>query len=458
MFVLAFAWVEHSGYRGLNGADSHDYYRVARAWYLWVHGGERPPAAEHPPGFPLMGALYGTVLLGHVLAALRSMVFLSFLGLGWVMLRLVRRQGLSGQAGDALVLLGIGASPFLLRHALVVMSDIPALALVIGGYACVVFGRERRSAWWFSGAALAWGLAIAMRFAAVPVIGAALVFLLVDRLPPVARARATWMVLAIAMISAAWCTFRPAWLAAHLSATPLEDWSALNLVRTELHSDDGVLRYRFPNLLYVLGIAVHPGFLPIGALILPFFRRADLKGFLPGSAGAMLAAYLLFTAGLPFQNDRVMLMAQPFIVLLLAPAFGRAWAWCAARQLRPTLITAAFTLAQAGLFVRAMAPFIRSARVERELATVVRGLDPHHVYTHGMGPALSNLCPGVAVTELWYAPIERFDPGALLVVHPENLAGQWGGLHPAGNWQRALQQGVVEVYRHPDGWVITRIE
>ena len=161
VFMLACGWVWHSGYRGLNGADSHDYYRVARAWYAWLHGGDRPPPAEHPPAFPLMGAVYGTVI-GNVLTALWSIVFLAFIGLGVLMLKLVRRQGLTGHVADGLVLLGIGASPFLMRHAMVVMSDIPALSLVMAGFACVVFARERRPAWWYFSAALAWGLAMSM--------------------------------------------------------------------------------------------------------------------------------------------------------------------------------------------------------------------------------------------------------------------------------------------------------
>ena len=403
-----------------------------------------------------MGAVYGTVI-GNVLTALWSIVFLAFIGLGVLMLKLVRRQGLTGHVADGLVLLGIGASPFLMRHAMVVMSDIPALSLVMAGFACVVFARERRPAWWYFSAALAWGLAMAMRFAAVPVVVAALVFLLLNRLPGAARRGSAVLLVVLAGVAGILCTFRPDWLAAQLVGTPLEDWSALNLFRAELHSDDGVLHYRFPNLIYVLSIAVHPGFLPIGALLLPFFRREDLRSFISGLAGTMLVVYLLFTAGLPFQNDRVMLMAQPLIVLVLAPAFGRAWVWYESHALRPTLLSVVIAVAQIGLFVRAISPFIHSAEIEKDLAAVVGSMDAHHVYTHGMGPALSNYCPGTEVTELWYGRIERFEPGALVLVAPQNLEEQWQGLHPWENWVRVWEQGVERVEERPDGWVIVRV-
>ena len=44
----------------------------------------------------------------------------------------------------------------------------------------------------------------------------------------------------------------------------------------------------------------------------------------------MVVVYLFFIGGLPFQNDRVLLFVQPFVVLLLFPAFVRAVHWATA--------------------------------------------------------------------------------------------------------------------------------
>ncbi len=392
--LLGLAWAQWNGYEGLNGADSHDYFRVARAWAAWLHGGERPAAAEHPSTFSLMGAMLGA-MTGDLLLALRCIPFIAFLLLGVVMLRLVPRQGLIGPAGIVFVLLAIGASPFLLRHALVVMSDVPAAALMFFGFGCVVVGQEASSAKWFLVAVFAGVLAVAFRFAALPMLGGSFIWLLWKRTDGRhgGRVRVGTGVLLFTM--ALLFTLRPAWLAEACTGTPIEHWSGLNLFRTELHSDDGVLHYRVPNLLYVVSVAVHPGFFPIGMLLVPFLRRADFQTCTAGLAACMVAAYLLFTAGLPFQNDRVMLMAQPPIAYLFAPAFGRAWAWGIARTSRPWLAVVAIVLVQLGLFARAIQPFMRSARTERELAGAVRGSGARQVYTHGKGPALSTYCPWV---------------------------------------------------------------
>jgi hypothetical protein len=455
--VLGLAWVQWNGYEGLNGADSHDYFRGARAWAAWLHGGERPPAAEHPAAFPLSGALLGTAT-GDILMALRCIPFLSFLLIGLTMLRLVPRQRLEGPVGLAFVLVSVVASPFLLRHALVVMSDVPAAALVFISFAALVVWRERGSAKWFVLAMLAGASAVAFRFAAVPVLGGAALWLIWEK----GVGRRAWMIRAGIglglLLVAGLFTFRPVWLAEHCAGTPIEHWSGLNLFRTEHHSDDGVLRYRVPNILYVVSVLIHPGFLPIGSLLLPFIRRADFRTFGAGLAVFMLVAYLFFTAGLPFQNDRVMLMAQPFVAYLFAPAFGRAWAWLGSKRLRPWLVVGAIAVVQMGLFSRAIHPFMRNARIERELAGAVREAGARQVYTHGMGPALSNYCPGVEVTELWYGRIDRFESGALVLVNPKNLEEQWQGLPPWENWSRVQQQGVEGVEMRPDGWVLVRVK
>ena len=104
-----------------------------------------------------------------------------------------------------------------------------------------------------------------------------------------------------------------------------------------------------------------------------------------------------------------------------------------------------------------MLPFMQQAQVERELAAQVNALRPELVYTHGMGAAFGTYCPTVRVTELWYAVLDRFEPGALVVVRPKNLIEQWEDHPPAINWQRAQDQGLETVGAHADGWAIRRV-
>ncbi|MBK9759240.1 MAG: hypothetical protein IPO90_04500 [Flavobacteriales bacterium] len=450
-------WCAIVGYQGLNGQDSHDYLRVAKSWSQWFAGGVRPPAAEHPQAYPFAGALLGRVL-GDTLLAMRVLPVAALLLLGftlrkWLMFGAADRQGL-----NVFLLLMIGASPFLLRHALVAMSDLPGIALVVLTWALWTKAQEQRSLWWMVMCAVVALLAVVVRFAAVPMVLGLLMLTWVGKAEGRSQRMLIGAGLAVVGMLCAWFLIPTAeWVGIYLRS-PLADWSPMNLFRRELHSDDGVLKYLLPNGLYVLGVLLHPGFVPIGAVLLPFVRRSDLAPLAARAAAVMLAFYLLFIAGMPFQNDRVLLMAQPFAVILLYPTFLRAWSWLKQRVPRAGFVVALVAVVQLALFARALYPFMRNASVEKELAEVVNHDGATRLYTHGMGAALSNYCPTVQVTELWYTGIDDFQEGALIVVNPLELEAQWKGLNPSENWERAQAQGVRPLVERSDGWWIYRVQ
>ncbi|HEX2617418.1 MAG TPA: glycosyltransferase family 39 protein, partial [Flavobacteriales bacterium] len=243
--ILAWTWVSLNGYQGLNGQDAHDYLRLAKAWTAWAHGGPLPHLFEHPHGYPIAGALLG-LLVGSEGLALRLISAASLLVIAFVFRDLLRRAfPRDREHVDAFVLLTLVLSPFLLRHALVVMSDVPGIALLAVAFACTVRWIKEQRVPWLIGAAVAATLAIAVRFAAAPlalVMAAAIV-----HGPSEGRRRRWTIALGLLVIGALVVLFtlpmdRIRTLLAH---SPVGDWSALDLFRRELCSDDGVLRYRF---------------------------------------------------------------------------------------------------------------------------------------------------------------------------------------------------------------------
>lgn len=454
--ALAVCWCWTSNYGGVNGQDAHDYWRIAREWTAFWVGGERPVMAEHPHGYPIAGAVLGTVL-GDELIGLRVVSSVSLLLLAFSLRWVLSRSSVERGPLLAFVLLSVAACPFLLRYGMMSMSDVPGTALIFLAYVMLVRSREAGASYYILLAIMFAAAAMMVRMAVAPLIGA----LMLAGLYEVERARRVlWaflisaVVLLLVLVAV---TKNGSSAEGLLQGTPLAEWSPLNLFRRVLHSDDGVLVYRVPNIIYVLGIFVHPGFLPMGILLLPFFRKADLFSVRARMAAWCVGCYLLFIAGMPFQNDRVLLMALPFVAVLLYPAFQRAWSWWAVKGLRPALWVSAMALVQLGLFARAIQPFMDQSRTERELANEVNGLQPSRIYTHGMGAAFTNYCAPVPVTELWYNVIDTFQHGAVVVVKPQNLVEQWNGLPPGINWQRIQDQGFQPIDQHPDGWSIGRV-
>lgn len=452
--AIAFAWVSAAGYQGLNGQDAHDYLHLAETWRAWAGGDERPVMVEHPHGYPMLGALLGT-LMGTLLA-MRIIPLLAWMGIVWLMHRVLRRTTKDERGLAVYVLLGVSLAPFLLRQAMTVMSDVPALFLIVAAFASYIRWREAggsRMLLWMS---IALGACLTIRTAAAPVVITMVLLMVFDLMQRWAGPRTTRILLvlfAIAVVITGWVLRSKAML----HDGPLAEWSPLNWFRRELRSDDGVLSYTLPNLVYVATTVVHPGQFPLGIILLPFFRKTHLNDPLVRPATIILLAYLLFVAGLPFQNDRVLLVAQPFVVIAFHRAFAEAWSWIQQRGLFRQAFVIGIAGIEAALFVRAMLPFIRQAEVEREVAATACGFGPARIYTHGMGAAFLTYCPGVPVTELWYSEIDHFDPGAFIVVRPDDLTRQWQGLPPATNWNALLGAGAFPVLQRPDGWLIARL-
>jgi hypothetical protein len=453
--LLLFAWL--GDYEGVNGQDGHDHWRLARAWMDWWRGGARPRMAEHPHGYPFLGALVGMSGIG-ALAGLRVVSLGAFVVLV-MMVRtiMIQLHGSAARASvDRYLLVTLATCPFLLRYSTTVMSDVTAMALLwcafwlllhwlrdgrtVAALGCVLFG--------------AWALWV--RMAVAPVLLVIVVALVVGPLNG-RGLRLRWsgllLVAGIVVFLAAGMIDMPGgqlWV-------PLADWSPLNLLSRVHRSDDGELRYLLPNFIYVLKVVVHPGFLLLGPLLIMFVRRDQLRLPMGQWIGAALFMYLGFIACLPFQNDRVLLLALPFVVVLSYPAYVRLEHWLERRRVPRWIGLVPLLLAQSVLAGRAMRPFMQQARVERELAAVVNTSGASRVYTHGMGAAFFNYCPGKAITELWYEELRRMPEGSLLVVRPGDMGTQWQGLAPERNWHQAQWQGMDTVMVHPSGWLVARL-
>ncbi|MEZ4788626.1 MAG: hypothetical protein R2811_01275 [Flavobacteriales bacterium] len=451
--LIAFGWVSAVGYQGLNGQDAHDYLHLAQGWDGWVSGGERPIMVEHPHGYPILGALLGKLV--GILSAMRALPVLAWIGILWLMHRLLRRK-LSDEQLAVYLLLAVSLAPFLLRQAMTVMSDVPALFLIMAAFTAFIRWRAIGGAQQLGWMALALMSALTIRTATAPLVITMVLMvasgMMVHRFGPRTGRGLTALVVVLGM--ALWWFLHGQ---GELHDGPLADWTAVNWFRRELHSDDGVLRYTLPNLLYAALTGIHPGQFPIGLLLVPFFRKAHINDPLVRPALIVLAVYLLFVAGLPFQNDRVLLMTQPFVVIAFHRAFADAWTWLQEHRSATRAIVLGISVVQVALFVRAMLPFMRQAAVERELAATTCGFGPARVYTHGMGAALVTYCPDVPVTELWYAELDRFEPGSFIVVRPGDLSTQWVGRPPATNWDALQRAGAFPVVVRPDGWVIARL-
>ncbi|MGV3637175.1 MAG: hypothetical protein ACO1NQ_05960, partial [Flavobacteriales bacterium] len=300
--AVGLAWVASLGYQGLNGQDAHDHLRIAQGWQSFFAGGERPVMAEHPHGYPFLAALLGYVV--GPLWGLRIISIVAFTAMAFTVYRILRDHGSDGRVARCLAFLGVALSPFLLRYALTTMSDVLALALTTAAFSAALTWMRTRAAKSLVAVIVWLSLALFVRLAVAPIAMLLLTHLALKasgvRIGPRTRAFAVTGIVVAGCAIIALLQQDGA-----LAGTPLAEWSPLNWFRRTLRSDDGVLHYMFPNILYALGVVIHPGHFTLGLLILPFFRWKDFSDAVTRLAAVLLVGYLLFVAGMPFQNDRV---------------------------------------------------------------------------------------------------------------------------------------------------------
>jgi len=434
------------GFQGLYNQDAHAYLRLAGEVKAYWNGGPAP-VSYWPLGFPDLGALVG-MMIGDDRWALLLLAIVGWAALVAGFRRILLDAGADRDRASLFTLLTVGTSPFLLRHGVVVMSDVPAMAFAI------------------------WSLRFALRAGLTNCLLALLLATaaVIVRLPMA-------ILLAPAVFGSCWLNIRKggtpertvvlialvacgALIALALGTAmdhPLGlQMRASNLFQRVFTTVDGEHRFLLPNGLFVLKPLVHPGFLLLAPVCWVFFRKADLRAAHGPVVGASLLAYLLFLGMLPDQNDRLLLPAVPLVALVGWPAFQRLSAVPAVKRWERALVGAA-VVAQLLLFARAIAPFVRQDRDQRELAEWVNGAGASTVYTFGVDQALRTYGHTGAVVDLWRKEVDRFEPGALVLFNPAANAEQWKDLAPMRNWQRAVDLGADTLGVRRDGWVLLRV-
>ena len=444
-----------TGFDGLYGQDAYAYLSQAQRIGAWLHHGGGWGEAHFPQGYPFSMALIGVGPGGPLLAA-RLLSIVAITGAALLVHRELRTMA-SDEGGNRIAvyaLLSITCSPFLLRSSQVVMADASCILLLVAGYSCVLRFTRGASATSAFFAAVCVAVAFFFRYASAP-IGLVLGVWLVISAFQQRRPLFLWSAALPAL--AAMVLLLSAGGEGALGHPWLRDWSPVNFFRRSFSTADGSAHYALPNALNVLKVIFHPGFLALGPVLILLFRRRDLKIPAIRLAALCAAVYLIFLMGPPYQNERFLLLAQPFLAIALFPAFLRLCAAIEQRGRRPALLLSAFAVGQLALFVPAMQGLVKHTVVEQRIAAAVNVRPERTVYSFSISEALRVRCPDRDVVELWGAPVERFMPGALVVFNPGAFAEQWKGMDPMLNWQRALDQGAETQVQWPDGWVLARI-
>ena len=425
-------------FNGLYGQDSYDYVAYGSALKDWLGGAPMSRESFWPAGYPMTGALL-SYITGDIAFAFQLVSILSIAATVGLLADLARPY-LRSLHAILLPLAFVAASPYLLRSGLTAMSD--PLAVVVIAKALWASQKVRMDP---KGPYIVLLIFLAafgtwVRYPAGILLGG----MVLIQVPLLLRNRAYfWPGFGLFLAAI------PVYL--HFQLQPeiapghhfLDTWTADNWFRTSFVMEDGAFDYTRPNIIYALGAFYHPGFLGVLAFLAPVagFRWGGMTTF----SRAMLVLtllYLLFIAGIPFQNTRFLVVLIPFLAFALFHPGSKLPAWIAQRPKWVTLGLCLLILVNLGLAGYTNKSFWHSANNEVIMAEKAKEHHPKRIFTFGMDGALRYHLKEAEVVNLWNNTLSADEwqakyqpqPSELVLFNEVRFADQWEGKSPMRNW------------------------
>jgi 4-amino-4-deoxy-L-arabinose transferase-like glycosyltransferase len=449
-------------FNGLYGQDAYEYLRYADALVDWMKKGNPPGDYFWPVNYPFFGAL-GGYLTGNTLACLQFISVFSLTAAAFVVYRVLGDFRERNSDKNILFLYCFCCclmAPFLLRSAMLVMSD----SVAILGVVCFYYGYFRyertKKAKWLLLLSAAAGAAVMTRYA----LAIFLVLPALHLLVLVFKNR-HWYLLFPAIVLAALFLIPHGWIRyeepfAFLGHNYLGEWSWQHWFQRVFNRQDGQVAYRLPNLLYAFSYVYHPGFFLLGAVILPFVKWSDWKPMVQRITLFSVLLYTFFIAGIGFQNQRFLLPLLPLVLILFYPAFLRSWHWLQTKiRLQRKWFFVGLVSLQLVLFVYSFNTVWLMNRVEKTIATSLQAYPADHLYCFYLDPALESYQVPQKLINLWKEPITRYKIQSYILFHPTRFSHQWEGHTLMENWAYLRKNyHLEELESFPDGWVLYQIK
>lgn len=236
-------------------------------------------------------------------------------------------------------------------------------------------------------------------------------------------------------------------------------WSFLHYFQRSFTTTDGFLSYKAPNIIYVFSNLVYPGFIFIGAVLMILFKIKTINSSFMKSIAATILLYALFLAGLTFQNDRVLILTFPCVLLLFSGTYVEM-----SERLKKikasyfNIMVILVIIIQLALFYRAYRPFYENNKTIRTVATQMLLYPDKRIYTFNIDQALKAYGIKNEIVNLWDKKLTDFKPESLVLFNYLNSREQWKGMNPMLNWEEMNRAHHLKLKENlPGGWVLYEI-
>jgi hypothetical protein len=444
---------------GLYGQDAYEYLRYSKAIYNFMISGVNPGDYFWPLFYPVIGAIINLVIQNSDLSLLLTSVFslsISAFFLDKIIHLLFRT---TFKFSTLFVLLFFLLSPYILKHDLLIMSDgLATCFIVLTVYHFIKFRQEQfiKHIYFIVVFSV---MAVMTRYASAVILFPFIVSTLMHSLKiKHVFKHIPALILIIAILLTPHFLVRYSNYDAFLSHQWLQDWSVSNFFKTDFTSVDGWAYYTFPSIIYAFSNLFHPGYIFIGVVILPLLFIKKSTFMYQKTIAISILLYALFLAGIPYQNNRFLILSFPLVLVCFYPIF----IYLSNIEFikKKIVLYVGLTLViQSILIYRVVEPTLERNYFEQEITEILKPFQNQKLYSFDVDIALKGRGLKFDYQNLWERRYTNMKAGDLVLFHPTKFQKQWKDKNPILNWNYIQNSYHLKILKEcPEGWKLYQIQ
>ncbi|CAG5087802.1 hypothetical protein [Parvicella tangerina] len=437
------------GFDGLYGQDAYEYIRQARETKSALLNFSKPQDFYWAPGYPIALGLLDLAINNMVVSAqLMSVIVWSLtLFACWKVLTLFESTQFSFVI---CIIASVGFSAYFFRICFTSMSDgLTTLFVTLTFYKFFQFEtkRETKSLYWIIVFA---ALSVFTRYAAFPLIliPACFSFWILVK-------QKEWKFLffggiTTVIFSTLFVLLKDTSPNQILGHSIVKDWSIANYWKSSFKNEQGNLKYALPNIIYALYPFGHLGFLWLTIPILLLNRKiSQITKY--KWVWISLGVYLLFIAGIPFQNKRFLVLTVPLVFMALIPSVLNLMA----RQKKRIVTTGFLGILVANLIlsVYSFEKVFYIQQQEQRLYAKISTFEIERLNTFEVDLALKQRGFKGVLINLWKVDSVEPQHGDYFLINSSKWGTQWNHHQLMKNVNKILSfEGIELVEEYENGW------
>jgi hypothetical protein len=421
------------GFNGLYGQDSHDYLHFTRD----LKAGLPISHYLHPIGYPFFGFLFSKYLF---IPDIFSMQLISIVSLSLLFVYLRKPLILlynSKEKINVYLILFFILSPYMLRFSILIMSDMLCAFFCLASFYYALRYSRTENIKYIILVILLSVLASETRYAAIIILLPTIILILKTIFM---KSKYFHIILAFVFIS---ILLLPDFLLRgrilfidfnnanqnYFNSINSSLWSIGNLFKNSFSNSDGIENYNLINILYAFITLFHPAFLFAGLILILFIKKVDFVRLEFKLIIGMIFLYLIFLAGLQYQNKRFFIIIFPFIILLFYPAFIRITDKLILNKIRTPWVFSFIVILQLTFFFLSIKPIYILNQTELKTANFLKKYKDSTIYTCSIDIALQTYISN-KIINLYNNNVTIPEKNSLLLYNKAEFTEHWGTYHP----------------------------